>query len=122
MIAAHTHTVMRFGRVGFRHDRRVFGIKNEDRFSHIYIIGKTGTGKSTLVETMALQDLELGNGFALVDPHGELVERVAARVPASRQSDTIYFNPSDPAQPYGIGVRPGRALRRALQVRREGPP
>ncbi len=65
--------VIHFARVDFRRDHRTFGIKNEDRFSHVYIIGKTGTGKSTLIETMALQDLELGNGFALVDPHGELV-------------------------------------------------
>jgi type IV secretory pathway TraG/TraD family ATPase VirD4 len=103
-------TVIHFARVDFRRDHRTFGIKSEDRFSHIYIIGKTGTGKSTLIETMALQDLELGNGFALVDPHGELVERIASRIPASRRADTIYFNPSDPSQPYGYNplrqVRP----------------
>jgi DNA helicase HerA-like ATPase len=58
--------VIHLGRVDFRNDDRVFGIKNEDRLSHIYVIGKTGTGKSTLIETMALQDLERGNGFALV--------------------------------------------------------
>jgi len=102
--------VIQFARVDFRRDRRTFGIKNEDRFSHVYIIGKTGTGKSTLIETMALQDLELGNGFALVDPHGELVERIASRIPASREEDTIYFNPADPGQPYGYNplrqVRP----------------
>jgi type IV secretory pathway VirB4 component len=51
---------LHFARVDFRNDARVFGIKNEDRFSHVYIIGKTGTGKSTLIETMALQDLERG--------------------------------------------------------------
>ena len=93
--------VIQFARVDFRGDHRTFGIKNEDRFSHIYIIGKTGTGKSTLIETMTLQDLELGHGFALVDPHGELVERIAARIPPSREADTIYFNPADPGQPYG---------------------
>src|SRR6266481_7867503 len=71
--------VIRFARVDFRNDGRVFGIKDEDRFSHLYIIGKTGTGKSTLIETMALQDLERGNGFALIDPHGDLVARIAAR-------------------------------------------
>jgi ABC-type lipoprotein export system ATPase subunit len=59
--------VMRIGRVDFRNDKRLFGIKHEDRFSYLYIIGKTGTGKSTLLETMALQDLECGNGFALID-------------------------------------------------------
>jgi hypothetical protein len=73
------------GRVNFRNDNRLFGIKHEDRFSHVYVIGKTGTGKSTLIETMALQDLERGNGFALIDPHGDLVARIAARIPASQR-------------------------------------
>jgi hypothetical protein len=73
------HTI-RFARVDFRNDDRVFGIKDEDRFLHVYVIGKTGTGKSTLIETMALQDLERGNGFALIDPHGDLVAGVAARI------------------------------------------
>jgi type IV secretory pathway TraG/TraD family ATPase VirD4 len=93
--------ILHFARTEFRRNKRVFGIKIEDRFSHIYIIGKTGTGKSTLIETMALQDLAQGHGFALIDPHGDLVERLASRIPPSRQIDTIYFNPSDPAQPYG---------------------
>jgi type IV secretory pathway VirB4 component len=53
-----------FARVDFRNNRRAFGIKDEDRFLHIYVIGKTGTGKSTLIETMALQELERGNGLA----------------------------------------------------------
>src|SRR5207253_5211829 len=92
---------LHFARVDFRNDGRVFGIKDEDRFSHIYIIGKTGTGKSTLIETMAIQDLEQGHGFALVDPHGDLVERVAARVPAARRPDVIYLDVPDPNQPFG---------------------
>src|SRR6266550_6875325 len=90
-----------FARVDFRNDTRVFGIKAEDRFSHIYVIGKTGTGKTTLLETMALQDLERGNGFALIDPHGDLVERIAARIPASRRADVIYLNAPDLTQPDG---------------------
>src|SRR5260221_2066952 len=93
--------VIRFARVDFRNDGRVFGIKHEDRFSHLYVIGKTGTGKSTLLETMALQDLERGNGFALIDPHGDLVARVAARIPASHRDRVIYLNATDPTQPYG---------------------
>jgi type IV secretory pathway TraG/TraD family ATPase VirD4 len=105
-----SHDSTRLAQVDFRNDHRLFGIKNEDRFSHIYIIGKTGTGKSTLLETMVLQDLEHGNGFALIDPHGDLADRIAAHIPSSRQSDTIYFNPSDPAQVYGYNplrqVRP----------------
>src|SRR5260370_9310803 len=93
--------VLRIGRIDFREDKRSFGIKNEDRFSHVYIIGKTGTGKSSLLETMAVQDLERGNGFVLVDPHGDLVERVIDQVPSSRQSEVIYLNAADPLQPYG---------------------
>jgi type IV secretory pathway TraG/TraD family ATPase VirD4 len=91
----------RFARVDFRNDHRAFGIKDEDRFLHVYVIGKTGTGKSSLIETMALQDLERGNGFALIDPHGDLVARVAAQVPTSQQDRLIYLNATDPNQPYG---------------------
>jgi type IV secretory pathway TraG/TraD family ATPase VirD4 len=93
--------VVHLGKVDFRNDNRVFGIKDEDRLSHLYVIGKTGTGKSTLIETMAHQDLERGNGFALIDPHGDLVARVAARVPASQRDKVIYLNATDPHQPYG---------------------
>src|SRR6266700_1504602 len=93
--------VLHIGRVEFRNDDRLFGIKYEDRFSHVYVIGKTGTGKSTLLETMALQDLECGNGFALIDPHGDLVARIAARIPASQRDRVVYLNTTDPAQPYG---------------------
>jgi type IV secretory pathway TraG/TraD family ATPase VirD4 len=93
--------IIYLGRVDFRNDRRMFGILSEDRFSHLYVIGKTGTGKSTLLENMAVQDLEHGNGFALIDPHGELADRIAARIPKSRQSDVVYLDASDPSQPYG---------------------
>lgn len=91
----------RFARADHRNVDYTFGIKGEDRFSHIYIIGKTGTGKSTLIETMALQDIENGRGLALIDPHGDLVERVAAQVSGTRKSDVIYLNACDPTQPYG---------------------
>ena len=93
--------VTRFARVDFRSDERVFGIKDEDRLLHVYVIGKTGTGKSTLLENMALQDLERGHGFALIDPHGDLVTRIAARVPTSRRENVIYLDATDPSQPYG---------------------
>src|ERR1700719_3441611 len=102
LFSMSANDVVQIGRVDFRSDLRPFGIKSEDRFSHIYIIGKTGTGKSTLIETMALQDLEQGRGFALVDPHGDLVERLVARMPAMRRTDdVIYFNVPDPTQPFG---------------------
>ncbi|WP_375414577.1 type IV secretory system conjugative DNA transfer family protein [uncultured Bradyrhizobium sp.] len=93
--------VVTLGRVNFRDDAWHFGIRTEDRFSHIFIIGKTGTGKSSLIESMVLQDMQLGHGLALIDPHGDLAERIAARVPKSRQTDVIYLDAADPNQPYG---------------------
>lgn len=93
--------VTRFARVDFHSDNRIFGIKDEDRLLHVYVIGKTGTGKSTLLENMALQDLERGHGFALIDPHGDLVGRIAARIPATGRRDVIYLDATDPSQPYG---------------------
>jgi type IV secretory pathway TraG/TraD family ATPase VirD4 len=107
--------IIYLGRVDFRNDRRMFGILSEDRFSHLYVLGKTGTGKSTLLENMAVQDLEHGNGFALIDPHGELADRIASRIPKSRQSDMVYLDASDPTQPYGYNpLRHVRADRIAL--------
>src|SRR6266540_2576074 len=93
--------VTHFARIDFRGNDRLFGIMDEDRFAHIYIIGKTGTGKSTLMESMALQDLERGKGFALIDPHGDLVDRIDRRVPESRRDNVIYLNAGNPGQPYG---------------------
>ena len=90
-----------FARVEFRSDRRLFGLKQADRLLHFYAIGKTGTGKSTLIETLVRQDIDAGRGVALIDPHGDLVERVAAAVPAHRRSALHYLNAADPAQPYG---------------------
>src|SRR5713101_3455137 len=89
------------GNVDFRSDRRRFGIKLEDRFLHTYIIGKTGTGKSTLLGAMALQDLYVRRGFVLIDPHGDLVERLHADAIRSGARDVIYLNATDPTQPYG---------------------
>jgi hypothetical protein len=98
---SQSNDVTYLARTDFRNGQRLFGIKREDRFSHVYIIGKTGTGKSTLMEGMALQDLERGNGFALIDPHGDLVERIADRIPAKRLLDVVYLDAADPTQPYG---------------------
>jgi hypothetical protein len=86
--------------VDHRSDRRRFGIKREDPFLHTHIIGKTGTGKSTLLGNMAVQDLAIGNGFVLIDPHGDLVERLYSEG-AQIGRDVIYLNATDPAQPYG---------------------
>src|SRR5215468_864770 len=86
-----------FARTNFRNERKAFGIKRADRRSHIYVIGKTGTGKSTLLETLSRQDIVNGEGLALLDPHGDLVEKVLRAVPDKNKGDLIYFNvPENP--------------------------
>ena len=78
-----------------------FGIKQPDRLLHTYIIGKTGVGKSTLLKTLALQDIHACRGFALIDPHGDLAEALIALVPAQLRQRVVYLNAPDPTQPYG---------------------
>ncbi|HEX3666922.1 MAG TPA: DUF87 domain-containing protein [Rhizomicrobium sp.] len=89
------------GRTNHRNRQTLFGIKQADRLSHIYIIGKTGVGKSTLLEMLARQDLEAGRGFALIDPHGDLVERLAADACAEEPERVLYLNAPDGACPFG---------------------
>lgn len=80
---------------------RTFGIKQRDRLFHTYVIGRTGTGKTTLLETLALQDITSGRGLAVIDPHGDLATSLMARIPDGRQKDVVYLNVPDLAQPYG---------------------
>ena len=87
--------VVPFAITNFRQQQRKFGIKLDDRRRHMYIIGKSGTGKSVLQENMIFTDIRAGNGLAVVDPHGDLVEKVLDLVPSNRVNDVIYFNPSD---------------------------
>jgi hypothetical protein len=91
-----------FARTNFRNERKAFGIRRADRRFHLYVIGKTGTGKSTLLETLIRQDLAAGEGFALLDPHGDLVERVVTAVPASRRDDLVHWNVPDAERPLGF--------------------
>lgn len=84
-----------FAKVGWRNDQRIFGIKQADRLMHTYMIGKTGTGKSTCLETMIMQDIENDRGCCLLDPHGDLVEIIAKNIPEHRKKDLIYFNIPD---------------------------
>ncbi len=92
----HNKDITYFGRIGYRGDRRLFGVKQSDRLMHTYMIGKTGTGKSTCIETMILQDIQNGKGCCLLDPHGDLVEKVVKAIPQNRKRDLIYFNFPDP--------------------------
>ena len=90
-----------FARTNYHNKNVPFGIKQPDRLSHMYMIGKTGVGKSTFIETLAVQDLEAGRGFALIDPHGDLVERIAATVRPADRSRVRYLDATDPKQPFG---------------------
>jgi type IV secretory pathway TraG/TraD family ATPase VirD4 len=79
----------------WRNENKLFGIKPADRLHHIYCLGKTGMGKSHLLINIALDDAYKGNGFCVLDPHGDTVEAILARIPESRHNDVIYFNPTD---------------------------
>jgi energy-coupling factor transporter ATP-binding protein EcfA2 len=76
-----------------------FGVKVDDRRRHVYVVGKTGVGKSTLLENMAIADIQSGKGIAVIDPHGELAEKLLDFIPEERLDDVIYFNPSDLEHP-----------------------
>lgn len=91
-----------FATTDYHHQPQRFGIKQADRRAHTYVIGKTGTGKSTLLETLIRQDMAAGRGLALLDPHGDLVERVLAAVPPSRRPDLIYFDATDAEHPFAF--------------------
>lgn len=93
-----------FGRTTFKNRDTIFGIKDIDRRRHIWNIGKTGTGKSTLIANMAIDDLKKGRGLAVIDPHGDLCEIILDYVPKSRINDVIYFNPAD--KDYPIVINP----------------
>ena len=91
-----------FARTNFRNEKKLFGIRRADRRAHMYTLGRTGTGKSTLLETMIGQDILRGEGCALFDPHGDLVERVVRHVPESRWNDLIYLDVPDLRRPFGF--------------------
>lgn len=83
------------GKTNFRNTDRAFGIKPDDRRRHVYVIGKSGTGKSTLLENMIIADITAGRGVCFVDPHGESAEKILRFIPESRINDVVYFNPAD---------------------------
>jgi hypothetical protein len=85
-------------------DPQLFGISAEDERQHIYIIGKTGTGKTTLLRNLILQHITLGHGVGLIDPHGDLAEEILNHVPPSRADHLVYFNPGDLEFPVGLNV------------------
>ncbi len=92
------------GKNVFRGEERIIRMKREDRRRHLYVIGQTGTGKSGFFQEMVRQDMENGEGLALIDPHGELAENVLPYVPKKRADDVIYFNPGDTERPMGLNM------------------
>lgn len=88
----------------FRNQKRKFGIKKDDRRRHMYLIGKTGMGKSTVMENMIVQDIQNGEGVALIDPHGDFAEKILNYIPQSRINDVTYLNPADIEFPIAFNV------------------
>src|SRR5690349_13369146 len=93
-----------FGETDSRSKRLKFGIKAKDRARHIYVIGKTGMGNSTLLENMAIQDLQNGEGMAFLDPHGKTAELLLDYIPRERLNDVVYFAPFDTEYPISFNV------------------
>ncbi len=93
-----------FAKTNFRNQERTFGIKTDDRRRHMYVIGKTGMGKTNLLENLAIQDIQKGHGIAFIDPHGDTAEKLIRAIPASRINDVIYFNPADQDFPIAFNV------------------
>ncbi len=93
-----------FAATNFRNRQQRFGIRTEDRRRHMYVIGKTGMGKSQLLENMAIQDIRNGHGVAVVDPHGDMIERILSFIPRERINDVVYFNPADLDYPIAFNV------------------
>lgn len=96
--------VVYFARTDYRGDNRLFGLKRIDRRQHTYVVGKTGTGKSTLLENLIIQDVANGEGLCVVDPHGELVETILKKIPEHRIDDVVYFNPADSDYSVGFNI------------------
>lgn len=101
---AGTQDVTFFGQANYRHFNHKFGIKLADRRYHMYAIGKTGTGKSTLLRNMIIDDINKGRGVCVVDPHGDLIQHILNYIPDDRVEDVVYFNPADREHPIGLNL------------------
>lgn len=98
------NSIIFFGETDFRNKRTHFGIKIADRRRHMYLVGKSGVGKSELLKIMAIQDIQAGRGLAFVDPHGDPVEDLLDYIPEERIKDVIYINPADLDFPIAFNV------------------
>ncbi len=93
-----------FAETNFRNREVPFGIKTDDRRRHMYVIGKTGMGKTTMMENMAVQDIRNGHGVCFMDPHGDSVVKILNYIPSERINDVVYFNPADLEYPIAFNI------------------
>ena len=93
----------------FHGKRKPIRFGGPDRLRHMYMIGKTGVGKSTVYQNMCLEDIQNGDGVCFIDPHGESIDWLLERIPASRLEDVVYFNPSDTDYPFGLNLLEARS-------------
>lgn len=100
----HEREITLFAETNFRNQHRRFGIKTDDRRRHMYVLGKTGMGKTTLMENLILSDIIAGHGCCYIDPHGDTAEKLIDFIPPHRINDVVYFNPSDTAFPMGFNI------------------
>ncbi len=104
-IFMNENPIISFGKIDCRLNQgRIFGIRSEDLLRHVYVVGKTGTGKSVLLERMILGVIRRGGGCALLDPHGDLVERVLDLIPKARTNDVVLFDPANQTHPVGLNL------------------
>jgi hypothetical protein len=101
-VAGNESAISLFGVTNFRGDNTIFGIYRADRGRHIYILGQTGTGKTGALELLTLSDIYWGQGFAVIDPHGDYAQSVLKFIPERRIDDVVYFNPADREYPVGF--------------------
>ncbi|NCN53237.1 type IV secretory system conjugative DNA transfer family protein [Candidatus Wolfebacteria bacterium] len=92
------------GESTFRGDKKPIFITDEDRRRHVYVIGQTGTGKSTMMINMAISDIQNGKGVSVVDPHGDLIDSILGLIPEHRKDDVIIFDPGDITHPLGLNM------------------
>lgn len=98
------NSLVYLGETSFRNEKVRFGIKQDDRRRHMYVVGSTGMGKSEFLKNMAIQDIEAGRGVCFIDPHGDSVDALLDFVPEERVKDVVYFNPNDLEYPIAFNV------------------
>lgn len=104
LVAAERDTITPIGLTNFRNQAREFGSRPDDRRRHFYVIGKTGMGKSTLLENMIFDDIAKGRGVGVIDPHGDLADKILDFIPKERTNDVILFSPSDVKFPVAFNL------------------